>query len=1078
MTKDMLLQIFMEGTSGKNHLEGQRVCEEDLVSFYEIAEDEDIVKIQGEVISEDLFSKYNVKIELDPSVKSIVSVRCTCGDYEKNSTRKRNYGCKHIAAVFYKSLEELSVHSCFNNGVYVEEKDFLGNNILNMLIGENEKEEEIKLEVYLNRNSSYNILQAEFRIGLSSMASGNLNVLRDINAFLAAFHDRFPIEYSKGFTFDIRVQKIKPKNRQLIDFIEVLKNIDRNGRQGIRLVDGKYINIPDYLLRDFFEIIKKHKIYLNEGFFSRIVQTEILEENPAINIKLDINDKSYELRIPDGMPMILDSRSRVMIYGTSIYLPDYDYSSRILTYARIFNNAECVQFSLKEEDRILRRLIPELNLLSPYTSVSDKIKSKIVTDKVKFRFYFDQEDGRVILVLKVVYGAYEFNIFGDCCDKVIYRDTHREQQVLQNMKALGFEEVNEKLMLLRDEEYIFTFFRYDIQKLQEIGEVFYSENFKGIRQIGSKGLRGEVKPGKFDYFQINFSIDNIPSEEIGYILRAFRNDMKYYRLKSGEFIDLKELELKKLLKLMDSVAPEDMDGSSVYVDNRRSSFIGSYIQDEGIRYIKGRKSLTTLQEKMERIKELHVAEPEGFRGELRPYQKTGYRWMKIIEELGFGGVLGDEMGLGKTLQAITYILSSKGRHTLIVVPASLIYNWLSEFKKFAPELRVELYYGAKEIREEKLNDIRSIDVIITTYTVLRIDMDKFEGIEFDCCIIDEAQNIKNPGSQNAAAVKAVKAKTRFALSGTPMENSLMDLWSIFDFIMPGYLYDEKRFNTRYCKGLKESSEVKEELVRLVRPFILRRTKSEVLSELPEKIERIIPVSMEDEQKKAYKVYADYAVSVIENKIRSDEFKKSKIEILSYITKLRQLCLTPEIVMEGYEGGSAKLEALMELLRSSIEEGHKILVFSQFTSVLKVIGKRLEKEEISYSYIDGGIPAAKRLEIVDDFNEGDRQVFLISLKAGGTGLNITSADIVVHFDPWWNPAAEDQAADRAHRIGQKNVVEVIRIIAEGTIEEKIINLQVQKKRLISEITGSSLDEIYEFDAMSGEDVLMLFKAESI
>jgi len=432
------------------------------------------------------------------------------------------------------------------------------------------------------------------------------------------------------------------------------------------------------------------------------------------------------------------------------------------------------------------------------------------------------------------------------------------------------------------------------------------------------------------------------------------------------------------------------------------------------------------------------------------------------------------MGLGKTIQAITFILSSKGSKTLIVAPTSLIYNWISEFEKFAPSLKVAAVSGPQEVRNEIIKNIENYDVFITTYNLLKRDLESYSGIEFNHCILDEAQNIKNPNSQNATAVKEIKAGTKFALTGTPVENSLMDLWSIFDFIMPGYLYDEKIFSVRYHKKLKTSPEILEDLNRLIKPFILRRRKKDVLKELPDKIEKTLMVSLDDEQKKVYKIYANHAMELIKNKVQNDEFKNSKIEILAYITKLRQLCLDPTVLMNDYSGGSAKIEALVEYLHKSIDEQHRVLVFSQFTSVLKNIQKRLKVEEISFSYLDGAVPAEKRMSLVKAFNDGGNSVFLISLKAGGTGLNLTSADVVIHFDPWWNPAVEEQATDRAHRIGQKNVVSVIKIIAKGTIEEKILLLQEEKKKLISELMGDELSSGEGFAAMSETEIFGLFE----
>lgn len=693
----------------------------------------------------------------------------------------------------------------------------------------------------------------------------------------------------------------------------------------------------------------------------------------------------------------------------------------------------------------------------------------------KFNFYLNKEGKDITLVVKVVYGAYEFNIFEDYKEKIIYRDSQKEALVISKLRALGFSEAKGKFYLLMEDDYIFRFLKYEISKLQELGEVFYSENFKGLKAIGSKGIVGDIKAGKYNYFEMDFKISDIPPKETAKILRAFRDNLKYYKLKSGEYLDLEELELNKLLKLLDVVTNKDINENYIEIPKNKAAFMQDFIEDEGIRYIKGTEELKEVRDKFREIEKLKFNVPEGLNGTLREYQKVGYNWLKVLDHLGFGGILGDEMGLGKTLQTIAFILSNKGSKTLIIAPTSLVYNWTSEFEKFAPSVKVAAINGSKEEREELIKKLESYDVFITTYNLLKRDMESYNKVEFDYCILDEAQYIKNSNSQNAICVKEIKAKRRFALSGTPIENSLMELWSIFDFIMPDYLYDEQRFSVRYHKRLRESPEVINELNRLIKPFILRRKKKDVIKELPDKIEKNLMVTMEEEQKKIYKAYANYAVELIEKRVKDFEFRNSKIEILAYITKLRQLCLDPSVIMDNYNGVSAKIEALVELLQQSIEEGHRILIFSQFTSVLKNIGKRIAVEGISFSYLDGSISSEKRMDMVKNFNEGENSVFLISLKAGGTGLNLTSADVVVHFDPWWNPAVEEQATDRAHRIGQKNVVEVIKLIAKGTIEEKIISLQEEKKKLISQLIGDEFSKAEGFAALTEDEILGLFQA---
>ncbi len=625
------------------------------------------------------------------------------------------------------------------------------------------------------------------------------------------------------------------------------------------------------------------------------------------------------------------------------------------------------------------------------------------------------------------------------------------------------------------DDYKFKFFKDDIWQLEDFGEIYYSQNFKGIKSIGSKGIKGQIHSGKYNYFEMDFKVGDIPTEETIAILRAFKENLKYYKLKSGEFLDLEELELKKFLNLLDIVSYEDnIENNIVKVSNSKAMFLDNYLKENSIRYIKGKNELKEIKDKFKNIEKLNFKEPNQLNATLRPYQKIGYNYLKTLEYLGFGGILADEMGLGKTLQVITYILSNKGKKSLVIVPTSLIYNWKEEFSKFAPSIKIAVINGDKKSREEIIKKKENFDVIITTYNLLKIDLEFYKKQSFHTVILDEAQYIKNPNSQNAKAVKDINGDIKFALSGTPIENSLMELWSIFDFIMPTYLYDENKFSVRYHKRLKEGPEVLEELNKLIAPFILRRKKKDVVKELPKKLEKKLLVSLNDKQKNVYKTYANHALELIENKVKNDEFRSSKIEILAYITKLRQICLDPSLVSKDYTYGSGKIEALIELLQQSIEGGHKVLVFSQFTSALKNIQKRLRIEDMSFSYLDGSVKAEKRMEMVEDFNNGDNSIFLISLKAGGTGLNLTSADIVIHFDPWWNPAVEDQATDRAHRIGQKNVVQVIKLIAEGTIEEKIVQLQDEKRKLISQIMDNENEKGNDLLSLSEEELLSLFE----
>ena len=1079
------MESFNKNVTSAMRIKGNRVLKNDLIKEININVDEDSINIDSLVVSESLFSEYGCELEFDSVTKEVIGTHCSCLDFEKNEFKKDNYCCKHITATFYEFLNRIDNDtelrskvtsavedntgtkvSSMNSGIY-------GHNLLNSLI-EDEDKQELKFEITLNKNNWSSKIQAEFKIGLKSK-SNKMYMMRDINNFILSMYNKIPIKYGKDFTFDIRNQKLSYEDKRLIKFICNIKNLsdhDRNFRRQDKLIDGKTMTIPDILFKEFLLIVKNHRIYLGDGFFYRILESEIIMGDMPIPFSLESNGDSLILEVKDGMPESLTQNEDVFLYGTTIYIPSIEQCERLSPYLKAFNSTKSISFDKAVEEKVLKELIPSVQKVSKDLSLSKTIRDKVVLGPVHFRFYFDR-DKEISLMYKVSYEGHEFNYFDEYKEKVIYRDTYKENEVYNLLKSLGFEEVNGKLYFMREDDDAFKFFKYEIDRLQKYGEVFYSERFKGIKEIKKSDFKGEVRKGKFDYFEMQFKLGNISEEETTRILRSFRDNLKYYKLESGEYLDLEQPSIKEALTLIDNLLQdEELNNNLIEIGMNKGAYIEDYLEEKGLRYIETCDELKELKSRLSNIKGKVFQPPYGLQATLREYQKDGYNWFRTLDYLGFGGILGDEMGLGKTLQTITLLLSKPESKSLIVAPTSLIYNWKNEFEKFAPSMKVLLCNGTPEERIKELKNYTEYDVIITTYNLLRRDLEYYD-MTFDYFIIDEAQNIKNPSSLSAKSVKDIKSKTRFALTGTPIENSLMELWSIFDFVMPGYLYDEKKFTTRYFRRLEEGPEILEELNRMVKPFILRRYKKNVIKELPDKIEKRLLVPMSDEQKVVYETYSNYAKDLIEQKVENNEFSKSRIEILSYITKLRQICLDPSVTMENYLGGSGKIDALMELLEQSSSEGHKILVFSQFTSVLKNIAKILKEQNYKYSYLDGSISSSERMKMVEEFNEGDNSVFLISLKAGGTGLNLTSADVVIHFDPWWNPAVEDQATDRAHRIGQKNVVEVIKLIASGTIEEKIVELQDTKRELINSVLGDDLSSGTFINTLQEQDILNLF-----
>jgi superfamily II DNA or RNA helicase len=490
---------------------------------------------------------------------------------------------------------------------------------------------------------------------------------------------------------------------------------------------------------------------------------------------------------------------------------------------------------------------------------------------------------------------------------------------------------------------------------------------------------------------------------------------------------------------------------------------------------------------IEKLCNFRTLEPQAlhkdFRGSLREYQKEGYSWLKFLREYGLGGILADDMGLGKTIQTLALLLAhhknAKRSPSLVVAPTSVVYNWMMEAEKFTPTLNTALFLGRD--RHELLAKLKrqtgtKPDVVFTTYGIIRRDYEALKEVQFDHLILDEAQNIKNPESVGAIASKSLKALHRLALSGTPVENRLRELWSIFDFLMPDFLGEYKEFNETFERPIESGNENSgQKLRKIVHPFILRRLKSQVEKELPDRTDVINLCEMEDDQRSLYLDVLDECRQKVFGEIASKGIGRSQISVLAALLRLRQVCCDPRLLKNRPADEtlpeSGKLEALMEMVDELVEGGHKMLIFSQFVEMLSLIRPELEKAGYEYEYIDGQTPAKDRLDKVNKFNADPTiPIFLISLKAGGTGLNLTGADYVIHYDPWWNPAVENQATDRAHRIGQTKHVFNYKLITKGTVEEKILALQKRKQKLADLIIGGDEGIAKE---LTKEDLEFLF-----
>ena len=564
------------------------------------------------------------------------------------------------------------------------------------------------------------------------------------------------------------------------------------------------------------------------------------------------------------------------------------------------------------------------------------------------------------------------------------------------------------------------------------------------------------------------------------VIEAVFKNKNYIKLSNGTFV---RIPVATLLAVLKGVGASKEPVRPLY----QALPITHLLETQGID-IEASDSFKAFIDKLRNFKELEPTPvPESFQGTLREYQQEGFHWLSFLREYGLAGILADDMGLGKTIQALVLLLShykgskngKKRPPSLVVAPTSVVYNWLAEAEKFSPKLSTALYLGRErgELLERLKKGAANLpNVIFTTYGIIRRDYEQLKECQFDYLILDEAQNIKNPDSVGATAAKSLKALHRVCLSGTPVENRLKELWSLFDFLMPEFLGTYRDFNDSFERPIEAGiGDAGHKLRKIVHPFIMRRLKSQVEKELPPRTDIINQCEMDDEQRALYLDVLDECRQKVFGEIANRGFNRSQISVLAALLRLRQVCCDPRLLKDRKEGElappSAKLTSLMAMITEIVDSGHKILVFSQFVEMLTLIRKELEKTKFTYQYIDGQTPAKERLDRVNNFNEDPNiPIFLISLKAGGTGLNLTGADYVIHYDPWWNPAVENQATDRAHRIGQKRHVFNYKLITRGTVEEKIIALQQKKKALADLIIGGDESIAKE---LTREDLEFLF-----
>ncbi len=1037
--------------------------------------------------------RYAVRVELSEDNE--------IGDYECDCPAYYNYysACKHVVAVmkaiqtdWHKLMTKGQINQ-LSRGAQ-ELIQFFQHKRSESLIPEHQTNVNLIPTLCSSTVAGFEMAWLEFVIGID-----RTYILKDVNKFLNTMLHGGEIKYGKQFTLRPQEMIFSPVSKQLLSFMlttykdeKQLERWNHGYYNPSKLCEGRKFKLTDTTLSTFFNIMGKHPFSFsleNSRYEKQKVEhVTVKQGRPPIQLGVQQMEGGFKLDLlQESMDFVpLHHACHYLYHDGFVYEVDELFSENIKPVINAFQQHHQSEITIpdSEASSFFSTVVPELEKISTL-EVDETLSDRFYREPLQTKIYFDKESHDAIsAVMEFHYGNTIINPILDTYaggdeGRLLLRKVQEENELLAIFQYHYFEQ-NKQQFILSGEEEIFRFLQLGLPSLHQQAEVYYSDAFKQIKIRQSVGISAGIRLNeKSDMLELSIHLDDIDKKELQDLLSSYRLKKKYHRLKSGAFIPLESDELHVIGDLVDNLhlSAKEMEMDHITLSKNRALYIDSLTREHDQFHIERNSAFKQMVQDIREPQDLDFALPEGIQGELRHYQKVGFKWMKSLAHYGLGGILADDMGLGKTLQVITFLLSEKqqGNHqpSLVVVPTSLLYNWREEVHKFAPTLNVVIVNGQQNERIAKLQDLNHIDIVITSYGMLKRDMDYYRGISFQYCILDEAQHIKNPNTISAKSVKDIEARGFFALTGTPVENALTELWSIFDFLMPGYLLSHHQFVRQYEAPIakKEDAKVLRELSRMIKPFILRRMKKHVLKELPDKMESKVVNEMSSEQAKVYNAFLLQAQQQLETEIGENGFEQSQIKILALLTRLRQICCHPSIFIDNYNGESGKLEVLKEMVKDAVSGGHRILIFSQYTSMLSLIQKSLQYHDLDYFYLDGRTKAEQRMNMVQAFNGGEKDIFLISLKAGGTGLNLTGADVVIHYDPWWNPAVEDQATDRAYRLGQTKEVQVYKLITKGTIEEKIYELQQKKKELIDAVIKPGENFISK---MNEDEVRELFR----
>lgn len=971
---------------------------------------------------------------------------CTCSIFQQN----HRY-CKHIAAIeeYLKNQDKGSLETKdketkgAERGLYNENIAFL--DAVNGETQLNFSTDQYSIEVQIEDNSQlYDYFSMDyflyFDLKLKSKNLGRSYVIKDIPYFLRALKNYSQYSLGSLHYIDLFFDNFDESSQEFLSFLlKIDGKSDEALTKSLYIKNGRYLNIPFLFLEEAMDLVSALEVY----------QLKIIGRtvNYFTFIPLDNDSEIFKFKVEsqqDYIELSLFSEDYHNFYDYSLlydnnvfYKLNQEQRRLLLVLDKQFAQKSKIKFSYSEKDKLAQAL-QQLSTLGKIEA-----PEHFVVKPFDAKLTFDLLDEKMLsLAMKFDYGTFSIDSFHDLETLEFSRDLRKEQKIFALMERLQFAKAFNSTLEIT-EHLSENFFLKILPSFQKLGQIELSPTLRNMRMDEVPEIHIDSQGGLLD---ISFDIPHVEDGEFANVIAKLQENAEFYISESGKFYHFNEKfdRLKAALHELDDQFV--IQGSSLHVNINRSFQISKIF--EKISGASFSEKFKSLYQHLTHPEEFPYEKPEHIKASLRSYQETGVRWMSMLSHYNLGGILADDMGLGKTVQAITFILSNlkKDESVLITAPASLTYNWASEFEKFTDEIDFVVIDGNKADRTKEIQENHQI--YITSYGSFLKDFEDYQDKKLNYLLLDEAQVVKNYSSKTNKSLSALNVEHTFALSGTPLENRIEEIWAIFQVVMPGFLPKREKFNKM------EPSVIS----RLIQPFIMRRKKGDVLEELPDKMEITVYNQLADDQKVIYLAQLELMQKQV-LEMDNAALSRSRIEILAGITRLRQICNTPALFMDDYKGSSGKLERLRELLAQIKDSGHRPLIFSQFTKVFPHIEKLMEEQEMTAYKLTGSTPIKDRLSMVQAFNAGSRDAFLVSLKAGGVGLNLTSADVVILVDLWWNPAVEEQAIARAHRMGQKNTVEVIRLITQGTIEEKIMEIQERKKDLIANVLeGDTVDKV--------------------